>query len=464
MTTIGNPLIDKLRDAGARFSQLEHTDQNGIVRGKIGSLEEAETGGAMSNLIFCTRSDEDIVMTPFAQLEVGFEKYTVVPDHDTLFQMPWRPDTVAVIGDMVYNDGSPCLFDPRQILKAVVRKYEELGYTIKVGAEFEFRLLENDDDLQRNFKVRDLKSVGRNRYAYSLRRTPNLRPFVSQLFARMEAAGAPLEVFHTEYAQGMYEVSFEPNSAIGAADGLARLKTYLPELADEYGYHTTNMVALDREATDTSTGVHLNISIQDSDGNNAFWDQDKSALSELGTHFGAGVVDTMGDAHVIFRPWINSYRRFDPDAFCPVHQAWAQKSHLISLRLVHGLKPEKYTRWEHRVSGTDTCQYLVLAAILLGGLYGIENKLDLPMEGTMDRLEDPDLPMLSNSLELATETFKNSARMREFFGDEFVEHFAQIREEEIAVYEAWKKENNIESDPNDTTVTDWEYRHYYDWL
>jgi glutamine synthetase len=170
----------------------------------------------------------------------------------------------------------------------------------------------------------------------------------------------------------------------------------------------------------------------------------------------------MKDFHLIFRPWVNSYRRFNPDEFSPVHAAWGEDNHLVSLRVVHGHEPEKQTRVEHRVAGTDTCPHLVLAAILEGGLYGIENELELVPETKFTDLENA--PLLSNTLPDAIENFKNSEVSGSIFGDDFVQHFCQIREEEWADYAGWCEEHNIDIDHNGPDVTTWEYKRYFDWL
>ena len=441
------------------FSQFEYVDQAGTVRGKLGNIGDIGKNSAMAACINGVRGGEEIVMTPLAGLMDGVHKRPIVQDYDTAFQMSWRPNTAAILGRMTRKDGSLHDHCPRSILKSICEKLAEYDVSCLVGWENEFYVFEDDDDAIREGRIAEIGLLGRNRNAYSLARQHYILPIAEEMFRRMRSAGAPLEVFHTEYARGMYEFTTEPMDAIAAADGLARARLYLKELLNENGLTTTAMSALHVVENATHTGIHTNLSLW-KDGKNAFWDGE--AFSELGRQFCAGLLATMDDFHILFRPWVNSYRRFNPEEFCPVHAAWGDDNHLVALRVCTGSMPEKQTRIEHRLAGTDTCPHLILAAILHGGLHGIENKLELQPQAKIEELES--LPMLTHTLPLAIEKFKNSETARNAFGDAFVDHFCQVREEECADFEGWCKENKVEVEYNSSEVTEWEYRRYFDWL
>ena len=441
------------------FAQFEYVDQVGTVRGKLGNVGDVTKPGAAAACINGVRGDEEIVMTPLAGLADGVHKRPIIYDKDTAFRMSWRPNTIAILGRMTRKDGSLHDHCPRSILETVLGKLAKLGYTSLVGFENEFYVFEDNDDAIREGRIRDLRTLGRNRNAYSLARQHYILPIAEEMFRRMKAAGAPLEVFHTEYSRGMYEFTFQPQDALRAADGLARSRLYLKELLNENGLTTTAMSAIHAVEKATHSGIHANVSFW-KDGKNAFWDG--QGLSRIGQQFVAGVLATMDDFHIIFRPWVNSYRRFNPEEFCPVHAAWGEDNHLVSLRMSHGAIPEKQTRIEHRVAGTDTCPHLVLAAIIYGGLHGVANDLELPPQARIEELEE--MPMLSHTLPLAIEKFKGSQVARNAFGDAFVDHYCQVREEEVAEYEQWCADNGVEVDYNSPDVTEWEYQRYFDWL
>jgi glutamine synthetase len=103
---------------------------------------------------------------------------------------------------------------------------------------------------------------------------------------------------------------------------------------------------------------------------------------------------------------------------------------------------------ENRVPGADLNSYLAFAASLAGGLHGIEKGLEPPppTKGNAYELTDAEAPPLS--LPEALERFRSSPLPREWFGDEFVEHYAAFRQWEVDRYRL--------------AVTDWERRRYFE--
>jgi glutamine synthetase len=98
-------------------------------------------------------------------------------------------------------------------------------------------------------------------------------------------------------------------------------------------------------------------------------------------------------------------------------------------------------RVENRVPGGDVNQYLAVAALIAGGLYGIENELELEpiFEGNAYTSDAPRVP---TSLRDAAELFGSSKVALDAFGPEVVNHYL----------------NNarIEQRAFDAAITDWE--------
>ena len=77
---------------------------------------------------------------------------------------------------------------------------------------------------------------------------------------------------------------------------------------------------------------------------------------------------------LFFAPNINSYKRFADGSFAPTALAWGLDNRTCALRVVgHG----RNIRVECRVAGGDVNQYLAVAALIAGGLSGIERGLEL---------------------------------------------------------------------------------------
>jgi glutamine synthetase len=80
----------------------------------------------------------------------------------------------------------------------------------------------------------------------------------------------------------------------------------------------------------------------------------------------------MGESMAVFAPHANSYRRLRPSEHAPTYASWGFDNRSAAVRVITASKPA--TRIEHRVAGSDTNPYLVLAMILSAALAGIKEK------------------------------------------------------------------------------------------
>ncbi len=109
-------------------------------------------------------------------------------------------------------------------------------------------------------------------------------------------------------------------------------------------------------------------------------------------------------------------------------------------------------RVENRVPGADANPYLVIAANVASGLYGIENALTPPAPMTGNAYENPEANkrLLPSSLEAATAALRGSAVARDLLGGDFIDHFALTRDWEIRQF--------------GHAVTDWETARYMEMI
>ena len=109
----------------------------------------------------------------------------------------------------------------------------------------------------------------------------------------------------------------------------------------------------------------------------------------------------------------------------------------------------KSTRLETRCPGSDVNSYLAMAACIAAGLDGVEKNLTLdapPIEGTNVGAEN--IPRAPRTLIETTRIFRASDRARDWFGDDFVDHFAATRD--------WEWRQWLDA------VTDWERKRYFE--
>src|ERR1700751_4474734 len=64
----------------------------------------------------------------------------VIPEQDSLIQLPWKPEVAWLTGDLVMA-GKPVEQNPRQVLKRVIGQAAALGYELKTGVECEYFLI-----------------------------------------------------------------------------------------------------------------------------------------------------------------------------------------------------------------------------------------------------------------------------------------------------------------------------------
>ena len=155
-------------------------------------------------------------------------------------------------------------------------------------------------------------------------------------------------------------------------------------------------------------------------------------------HWIAGILGTLREFTFLYAPTINSYKRYVEGSFAPTAIAWGVDNRTCALRLVgHGSS----LRVENRVPGGDVNPYLAVAAIIAGGLYGIENELELDPEFVGNAYAS-DAPRVPSTLRQAAELFSQSSQARSAFGDEVVDHYLNNARVELAAFDA--------------AVTDWE--------
>ena len=117
---------------------------------------------------------------------------------------------------------------------------------------------------------------------------------------------------------------------------------------------------------------HIHISFRGHDGSAVFADPDAPhGMSTMFRSFIAGQLATLRELTLFYAPNINSYKRFVDGSFAPTAIAWGMDNRTCSLRVVghgHGM------RMECRAPGGDVNQYLAVAALIAGGLHGIEQR------------------------------------------------------------------------------------------
>jgi glutamine synthetase len=312
----------------------------------------------------------------------------------------------------------------------------EKNLVAMVGTELEFIVF--DDSYREAWKkgYTGLTPASDYNIDYALLASTRMEPLLRDIRNGMDAAGMYCEGVKGECNLGQQEIAFRYAEALETCDNHSIYKNGAKEIADKHGKALTFMAKFNERE---GNSCHIHISLRGTDGSAVFSDHDDElGMSKMFRHFLAGQLKAMRELTLFFAPNINSYKRYVEGSFAPTAVAWGLDNRTCSLRVVgHGLG----MRVENRVPGGDVNQYLAVAALIAGGLYGIENELELEpiFEGNAYGSDAQRVPA---TLREAAELFGGSELAASAFGSEVVDHYLNTARIEVAAFDA--------------AVTDWE--------
>ncbi len=423
------------------------TDIDGVLRGKHCSGDKAagmlRGGGTIASAVFGWDIADTLYQgVEFTGMHTGYPDIGLHLDASTACQLPWDENRWLLLGEHVQSDGSPLPICPRQLLRGVVRRAQAMGFEPLVGVELEWFVLAENEVSVREKGFRGLRTATQGVTNYSPFRIDAQSGFVRDLFSMLPACGVPLEVLHTEAGPGNFEAALRYAPALQAADRAVLFKQAVREIGRRHGLLSTFMAKF--STAYAGCGGHLHQSLW-RDGANAFADPHQSqGMSQTLRHYMAGQLQAMPALYALYAPFVNSYKRLVDGNLAPTKPTWGVDNRNASLRYIPG--GAQATRLETRTPGADANPYLAIAAALASGLWGIEQRLELPAPISGDNRGAEQLQRLPRSLEEATDTLAESALARELLGEAFVQHFVQTRRWEVRCYQQ--------------AVTDWELQRY----
>ncbi len=292
------------------------------------------------------------------------------PDPTTFQLVPWRSQerpVARMFCDILNPDGTPYEGDPRFILKRLLKKVGEMGFTYYVGPELEYFYFKND-------KCTEILDTGGYFDSRPLDMGSNLRR--DTIFA-LQAMGIQVEYSHHEVAPSQHEIDLRYQDALKMADNTMTYRLVVKEIARQHGVYATFMPK--PIFGQNGSGMHVHQSLFQGD-KNAFYDpNDKYNLSDLAKHYIAGLMRHAPEITSVCNQWVNSYKRLVPGYEAPVYVSWARRNRSAMIR-VPMYKPgkEKATRIEFRSPDPACNPYLAFAVMLGAGMEGVEKKYELP--------------------------------------------------------------------------------------
>ena len=145
-------------------------------------------------------------------------------------------------------------------------------------------------------------------------------------------------------------------------------------------------------------------------------------------------------------PTIKGYKRRNVNPLAPKRVVWSYDNKGAMCRPIGGMG-DPATHIENRSGEPAANPYLYMGSQIVAGLDGIANRID-PGSLVPDPYAQVEKPQMPASLGEAVDALSASTMFREAFGNEFIDHYASMRRQEIGRFESH--------------VTDWEHREYFE--
>ena len=279
------------------------------------------------------------------------------PDPDTITVLPWRPEhgkVARMFCSITYPDGRPFEHDVRTLLKEAIRHAKELGYSFYFGPEMEFYLFKLDENGNPTVQPYDhatYMDVAPEDKCENVRR---------EICLTLEKMGIRPESSHHEEGPGQNEIDFRYSDALTAADNAITFCSVVKSVAALNGLHAD--FSPKPLADQPGSGQHINISIKGGDEKDT-------------NHMLAGILSTVADMTVFLNPSKQSFHRLGFNK-APKYISWSSenRSQLIRIPAATG----EYRRAELRSPDPLANPYIAYTLLIYAGLYGIQNKLELP--------------------------------------------------------------------------------------
>lgn len=420
------------------------TDHYGRLMGKRFDAEMfvgevAKAGGHACNYLLTV----DMEMEPvpgyrFANWELGYGDFHLVPDMRTLRLASWLERTAFVVCDVKSEKTHDYVsVAPRSILRRQTEAAGKLGYSGFAATELEHYLFQTSYRQAAQQGYRHLEPAGWYLEDYHILQGTRTEAFHAAARRHLKLSGVPVETSKGEWGRGQHELNIRYAEALDMADRHVVFKQCLKELADAAGMSVTFMAKIAADSAGSSCHIHFSLWRE---GKNVF-----EGKSDLFRWFLGGWIGHVPDVMVFYAPTVNSYKRYVDASWAPTRLAWSDDNRTAGFRVVgEGAS----LRIECRLPGADCNPYLALAASLASGLDGIANRTEPPECFVGDIYAAKSLPRVPYTLADAVNLFAESRFARQAFGEEVVEHYAHFYRTEAAAY--------------DKAVTDWERQRYFE--
>ena len=443
-----NDIVSWLRDHRITEVECLVADQSGIARGKI--LPAAK---------FIRSIGDDSLRIPeelFVQTVTGtypeenenrvtdpaMRDIRLRPDPESLRLVPWYEEpTAQVIGDCYHHDGSVVDIAPRQVLRRVLKAYEERGWQPIVAPELEFFLtrINEDPDYPLEPPIGQSRRPEAGSQSYGIEAINEFDPVFDDVYDWCEAQALDVDTLTHEGGAAQMEMNFNHGAPLALADQAFLFKRTVRKAALKHEMYATFMAKpMDNQP---GSAMHIHQSVVDLQTGKNIFAKRNGDYTKLFTNHIAGLQKHLPAAMPLLAPNVNSYRRLRRYSDAPINLHWGWENRTVGLRVPESGRDSR--RVENRVAGADANPYLAIAASLACGFLGMTSRLQptKPIEGSAYRLAQT----LPRYLPDALDALRRAKPLRALLGETFVEALIMVKEIEHRGYQqvisSWEREH-----------------------
>jgi glutamine synthetase len=369
-------MIQDLKLAGVQYLRILWCDNANVIRAKaahVNMLRDGFDGIGISMAQQALPVMYDAVAPDSGLGPVGEAR--LEPDWSTLKILPYALGHAQVIGNMMQGE-TPWVHCPRDFLRSQIARLQHHALELKAAFENEFFLLRKTPQ---GYETAD-------NTIYAMTSSMNQhREFILDFTQALETQGLQPEFYYAESGPGQQELSIRYSDAMGACDQQIVYRETARGVAQKHQLVASFLPKIIENAA--GSGCHINLSLWHADKNqsdkNLMGDVSHlTGISELGRHFMAGILHHLPALTALSIPTPNSFRRIRPHYWAGAFTAWGYDNREAAIRVTRA--KTGCTRFELKAADASANPYLALGALIAAGLDGLEKKLELPPEVTVD--------------------------------------------------------------------------------
>jgi glutamine synthetase len=407
-------------------------DHLNLARGKyLPGLHQSGGESRFCQGIYALTYDKDMIAAPCSKLLEGLPDMIARFDGSEIRQ-GWQANDRVVIADQFDNAGNPLAVCGRSLLKRTVNDWNALGYQPKVGIELEAYAFTPDDDGR--WQPYDTPGA----FVYSTGPFSDPLGFTDAIWQSAEKCGFNIEMITSEFDSPQFEFTLRFDDALRAVDDIFLFRLLAREIALEHGILLSFMPKPIENLS--GSGVHVNFSLWDEDGNNAIGDNSAADnLSALGRACVAGLMHHHRGLAALLAPTVNSYARLEPGSLSGYWRNWCVDHRGVTTLITTESGP--HARIEHRMADGAANPYTLVASVLQAARLGMVHQYGLAAAETADCIENHDAEVgVADNLGIALKDLQADTALVDCLGEDLVGNLIAIKEDEIEKTSALKKD------------------------